>query len=418
MYVPSQWKTSLIVSVPKVPQPTLPSDFRPISLSSILSRILERLVVQNCFYPLLTQPSLSPMLSDQFAFRPTGSTTAAIIFLLHTVSNMLLTNPFVHIVALDFSKAFDTVKHNILVSKMHSANLPDPLLNWVASYLEGRGHRTKYANQISDVAPISASVVQGSAVGPVSFLLYASDLHAATPGNVMAKYADDSYLIVPASNSSGLPSELKHIADWASNNGLKLNSAKTTELLVCKKNFSHSNCPPPLPGLERVTELTVLGVILRQDLSMSSHVQSIVSKGSRTLYALKTLKAHGLAGTRLESVCHATLIPSVVYASPAWWGFTNKDDQDKLQSLFNKAVRWGFISCNKKPSVVELCDKADLALFSAVLNNTTHVLHQLLPPTNTHQYSLRNRPHNRCLPIHNTIVSKNFIHRLLYRDVY
>ena len=72
----------------------------------------------------------------------------------------------------------DAVKHDVLVSKMFSANLPGYLLNWVSSYLEGRGHRTRYADLTSDIASINASVVQGSALGPESLLLYASDLHS------------------------------------------------------------------------------------------------------------------------------------------------------------------------------------------------------------------------------------------------
>ena len=128
---------------------------------------------------------------------------------------------------------------------MLSANLPDYLSNWVASYLDGRGHRTKFANSVSDVAPISASVVQGSAVGPVSFILYVSDLHASTPGNIIAKYADDTYLIVPACNSATLSNELKHISDWAVNNALKLNAAKTTETIVVRKILHVAIAPLP-----------------------------------------------------------------------------------------------------------------------------------------------------------------------------
>ena len=211
----------------------------------------------------------SPLLTDQFAFRPTGSTTAALIFILHSVTNLLTTYPYVHVVALDFSKAFDTVKHDVLVSKMFADNLPDYLLNWVSSYLEGRGHRNRCVDLTSEIASINDSVVQGSALGPVSFLLYASDLHAKVPGNTMAKYADGSYFIVSSCNTNSLPSELKHISDWASANGLKLNAAKSAELLVCKKSFSCINCPPPLSGLARVSEMIVLGVTLTQDLSLS-----------------------------------------------------------------------------------------------------------------------------------------------------
>ena len=105
---------------------------------------------------------------------------------------------------------------------------------------------------------------------------------------------------------------------------------------MCKKSFPRVNCPPPLSGLSRVSEMIVLGVTLTQDLSISSHVQAIISKGNRTLYALKTLKAHGLTGSHFDTMSRATLVPSILYVSPAWWGFVSNEDQCRLQSVINK----------------------------------------------------------------------------------
>ena len=81
---------------------------------------------------------------DQFAFRPTGSTTAAIICLLHRISEMLLTNPFVHLIALDFSKAFDTVCHSTMMEKFSNFPIPDNVYNWVVNFLSDRCHHTRF----------------------------------------------------------------------------------------------------------------------------------------------------------------------------------------------------------------------------------------------------------------------------------
>ena len=109
-FVPQQWKTAVICPVPKIKQPALAADCRPISLTPILSRVLEKCLVRKEFYPLLYTPDNNPQFSDQFAF-PTGSTTSALIYILHLVSNLLQDNPYVHIIALDFSKAFDSLRH-------------------------------------------------------------------------------------------------------------------------------------------------------------------------------------------------------------------------------------------------------------------------------------------------------------------
>jgi len=80
---------------------------------------------------------LSLCFSDQFAFRPIGSTTAALIALLHTVGDMLATNGFVYIIALDFSKAFDTVRHSSLMDKMAQLAMPDQVYNWIKDFFNG-----------------------------------------------------------------------------------------------------------------------------------------------------------------------------------------------------------------------------------------------------------------------------------------
>ena len=173
-------------------------------------------------------------------------------------------------------------------------------------YLDSRGHKTRFGGEISPEEKINASVVQGSALGPVSFIINASDLHPRCPGNRMAKYADDCYLIVPSTNTYTIQSEMDHITTWASSNNLKLNVQKSQELLVCKKKTPHSILPPALIGKSRVNFLCVLGVTMNQYLSFSLHIDNLISRGNQCLYALKTLKSKGLCGKSLNSVCRAT----------------------------------------------------------------------------------------------------------------
>jgi len=115
--VPTQWKSSVITPVPKISRPVCCSDYRPISVTPILSRLLEKSLVQKFVYPIFVHPRSSHLFRDQFAFRPTGSTTAALINLVHIIADLLQTYPYVHLIALDFSKAFDTVRHSTLMVK-------------------------------------------------------------------------------------------------------------------------------------------------------------------------------------------------------------------------------------------------------------------------------------------------------------
>jgi len=121
--------------------------------------ITEKFVVREFIYPTLHQPCQSLDFSDQFAFRLSGSTTAAIVAMLHTVRSMLADNDFVHVFSFDFSKAFDTVRHASLTSKLAQLAIPDNIYNWVVDFLENHAHCTKYAGLVSAIAGIKASVI-------------------------------------------------------------------------------------------------------------------------------------------------------------------------------------------------------------------------------------------------------------------
>jgi len=127
--VPSQWRTAVITPIPKVPKPTQAADYRPISIMPVLSRSLEKYIVRTFIYSALQLPYPELCFDDQFAFRPTGSTTAAVIALLRNVRKMLSTDEYVHVFSFDFTKAFDTVRHETLMNKMAQLNIPDNIYN-------------------------------------------------------------------------------------------------------------------------------------------------------------------------------------------------------------------------------------------------------------------------------------------------
>ena len=105
------------IPVPKVFMPTCNAEFQPISITPVLTRLIEKDVVREHLYPALLSPLPDLTFTDQFAFRLSGSTTAALIHLLRTITELLSVNPYVIVTALDFSKAFNTVRHSSLLQK-------------------------------------------------------------------------------------------------------------------------------------------------------------------------------------------------------------------------------------------------------------------------------------------------------------
>jgi len=104
------------------------------------------------------------------------------------------------VIALDFTKAFDTVRHSTLLYKMASMNIPDDVYNWLDDLFDGRSHSTWFNGILSDRLDISVSIIQGSAIGPASYVVNAADLTTVTAGSLIFKYSDDTYTVIPASN--------------------------------------------------------------------------------------------------------------------------------------------------------------------------------------------------------------------------
>ena len=188
------------LTLSKISKPLVHSDFRPISITPILSRLTERIVLSTYVYPAILSNTSNLCFDDQFAFRPTGSTTNALITLFHKITSLFeSSNIFVRVIVLDFSKAFDTVRHSSMFEKYEKLNLPHYIHNWLVDFYTGRQHCTKFNDLTSSNKSITASVIQGSALGPSSFSVTASDLRPLLSNNEILKFADDTYLIIPSS---------------------------------------------------------------------------------------------------------------------------------------------------------------------------------------------------------------------------
>src|SRR6218665_2349548 len=169
---------------------------------------------------------------------------------------------------------------------------------------------------------INASIIQGSVVGPASYVIVASDLHPKHQRNLMTKYADDTFLMVGSNNICTAAEELRNIQSWAARNNLCINSNKTKELIIFRRRSKSVTYPaePLIPGAECVTSLRVLGVVISSRLTMGEHLDQLISSCASSIFTLRTLKSQGLRPLLLHQVARATTVSGLLYASPAWWG--------------------------------------------------------------------------------------------------
>ena len=149
------------------------SNYRPITVLPILSKILEGLVHTQIYSYLCENKILS---QSQFGFRPKLSTSTALAFftdsILDNADNGLITAS----VFLDLNEAFDTVDHNILLRKLKLIGLDSKSLNWFESYLSNRLQKTSISNTLSSALPVSVGVPQGSILGPLLFIIYVNEM--------------------------------------------------------------------------------------------------------------------------------------------------------------------------------------------------------------------------------------------------
>ena len=270
---------------------------------------MEKLVVRAFIYPAILDPPASLFFGDQFAFRPTGSTTAALICMFDKLTNLLMTNSYVLLYSLDFSKAFDTVRHSTLFEKLATLKIPDQVYNWIADFYMGRSHCTFHDDIMSELLEIFASVIQGSGLGPSAYAVNAADLrpidilnflifasviqgsglgpsaYAVNPAdlrpmdilnflifasviqgsglgpsayavnaadlrpidilNFLIKFADDTGLIVGARQLETRTRELNNIKEWALKNNLCLNESKSVEMVFVNKKRRLAFETPP-----------------------------------------------------------------------------------------------------------------------------------------------------------------------------
>ena len=284
--------------------------------------------MQTFIYPALLCPPPALCFTDQFAFRPTGSIIAAIISLLHALTNLLASNQYVIVYCLDFSKAFDTVRHSTLMEKIAMLQLLDWVHNWMVDFFKHCKHRVVYNEEWSAFLEILASIIQGSGIGPASYVLNAGDLRTKIPQNKLVKFADDTYLIIPSSMEE-TRIEISNISEWATRNNLTLNNSKTVEIIFSRPRSRRAITPPALiPGIVRSESMKMLGVTISNTFSVSQHINETVSTCARALFALRTLRVHGLNEAGLDHVFKSLILSRLLYASPAWWGFTNASDRD------------------------------------------------------------------------------------------
>ena len=348
-FFPTRWKEAIVKPIPKVTNPTKASDYRPISLLPAFSKISEKIAAKQMSLFLQEHKLLDKL---QSAYRNLHSTTTALLTVSDDIFKAMDDSEVALLTLLDYSKAFDTANHRLILAKLKHFGFHEDALSWVASYLSNRKQKVR-TDSDSEWELIQNGVPQGSILGPLLFTVLVSDISENINIGSHHTYADDLQFLLtfkPEEAVTAFESTntvLNKIASYSNNNFLKLNTDKTKYIVIGSqrnlKTLSQQELPPLKLNddiLERKANVKNLGVIFDENMFWTSHINTTVGKAyGRLKQAYKFRKFLSLE-SRFNLV--ETYILSLFNYGDALFQNISGRLSNKIQRVQNSCMRFVF----------------------------------------------------------------------------
>ena len=347
---PDAWKLARVVPVPKSTDMSKPSNYRPISILSIISKILERIIYRMIFQHLcLWHPISSKLL--QWGFLPSRSTTSALLSVTHDWLSQLDQGHDVCSVYFDLRKAFDSVPHRPLLQKLIDIQLNPYIIQWVNSYLSNRSQLVVVEGTCSSILPVLSGVPQGSVLGPLLFLIFINDVVTQiSPGSSLSLFADDMAFYRPICSTTDfsiVQCDISSISTWIRNNFLSLQPAKCHAMMLTRRRVPqpeeayHTLYIEGVP-LPYVDSVKYLGVLITSNLSWSQHISNLHLKVRRLIGVLYRKFYKNATSSTLLQLYISFIRPHLEYCSAVWDPYLAKDVE-----LLEKTQKFGLKVCLK-----------------------------------------------------------------------
>jgi len=356
---PSKLKKSRVIPIFKSGDKSLCDNYRPISLLSSISKVLEKIVSAKLIAHLQTNDILY---NHQYGFTPGKSTEQNLIQVLNYITTALNDNNFCLGVFVDLKKAFDVCSHDILLTKLSYMGINNIALEWFRSYLSNRTQCVDINGSISQEKDLLLSVIQGSILGPILFLCYINDFYTCT--NLFTTlFADDGTCLSRHVNIQFLcqfvNSELHKISNWFLANKMAVNTSKTKFIIFRSKGkyindadvrvvFNSNEIggpvdPDKISEIERIynsgptKSFKLLGILLDEYLAFDHHVDMLCNKLSKSLYIINRSK-NVLPTNCLLTLYYALVHPHLNYCATIY-GCASQTNLAKLFLKQKNAVR-------------------------------------------------------------------------------
>ena len=278
----------------------------------------------------------------QHGFLNGKSTETQILSVFDNISKVLDGGGQTDIIYLDFSKAFDSVPHHLLLHKMKSFGFNGTLLSWFSSYLSNRKQRVVIEGENSEWLPVVSGVPQGSILGPFLFILYINDMVSqVSDGSCVSLFADDAKVIRKIACRLDyilLQRDLNDLFNWSKIWLLNFNISKCKLLRIARVIKYCVDYHIDDVKLECVTEFPDLGVKIESDLSWHSHVTSKVKRANSLLGFIKRTLGFNSSVQSKQTLYLALIRSTLMYGSTVWC--PNRGDMKLLEGVQRRATKY------------------------------------------------------------------------------
>ena len=336
-FLPEDWLRACVTAIHKKGEKNLPGNYRPISLTSIICKLMESIVRDEIVGHMVNNKLFS---TNQHGFVPFRDCMTNLLTCLELWTEMIENGEAVDVVYTDFSKAFDSVPHQRLLNKMKSLGISGNVLGWVKAFLSNRYQRVKVEDQLSDWIAVISGIPQGSVLGPILFVIFINDMPEVVD-SLCQLFADDAKIFrsVDLRDDEGnlkLQADLDKLCEWSKKWQLPFNTDKCKILHIGSSNPCHQYT---MNGkkLGKVDEEKDLGVIIDSELKFHKQTAAAVKKANMKLGMIK--KSFACLDENVMLPLYTSLVRSHLEYGNLVWGPHYKGDSIAVERLQKRATK-------------------------------------------------------------------------------
>ena len=336
--LPEEWKVAHVIPIFKKGSKSDPANYRPISLTSVVVKLLERMLKESIMSHLISNKLIKP---SQHGFMPKRSTTTNLVTYLDYVTKQLDSGHSVDILYLDFAKAFDKVPHQRLIQKLKCHKINPKVIAWISSWLHNRKQRVSVNGTVSEWIDVLSSVVQGSVLGPILFIIFINDIDLCLGDfeAFMSKFADDTKIakiVNDNSTAAEMQTIISRLEEWSIKWGMQFNASKC---FIIHLGYHNQKFKYRMAGqiISTTSDQRDLGIFIDDSCKPGLQCAIAAKKANQVLGRINRSFSCYTRDVMLQ-IYKVFVRPNLEYAVSAWSPWLAKDI-NVLESIQHRATR-------------------------------------------------------------------------------